>query len=558
MKRNIINTDVVIIGGGAAGCQAAIRAKEIDKNSKIIIVEKAGIKRSGCLAAGVNAINAYLNEGETPKSYVEYVKKDSNGLIREDLTYSIGLRLNKMTETLEKYGLKIRKDENGKYVSRGKRSIKIYGEDIKPILAQKVYESKTEVYNKIIITDLIKKDEKISGCYGFSIENGEFYVFNSKAVIIATGGAAGIYKSNNSGAAKHKMWYSPFNTGAGLYMGIKSGAEMTTFEMRFTALRTKDTISPTGTIAQGIKAEQINANGEKYMEKYQDKSTHMRLWATMNENIEGRGPCYLETKGIDEDTLRKIEEAYLSMSPSIILKLRDEKKNMSKKNIEIYGTEPYINGGHGQAGFWVDDDRKTNIDGLYAAGDVTGGSPKKYVTGCMAEGEIAAEAVIDYIKNIKENTELKEYDFKKMEEQIYNYILDKKDKIKADSLEEELQKVMDEYAGGISSFYKVNNFKLLEAREKIKLIQTKLNRMKADNYFELMQCHEVKERVLIAKIVIEHLLYRKETRWKCYQENMDYPFKDDKNWLKFVNSIYEEDNDNVKIIEREYQKYRVI
>lgn len=554
----LIKSDILIIGGGAAGCQAAIRAKELEPERNIVIVDKADIKRSGCLAAGVNAINAYLTEEESPKSYVEYVKKDSGGLIREDLTYSIGFRLNKITNDLESYGLKIMKDNNGKYVSRGKRSIKIYGENIKPILAKKVYESKAEVYNKIIVTDLIKNNGKIYGCYGFSVEDGRFYVFSAKSVIIATGGASGIYKSNNMGAAKHKMWYSPFNTGAGIYMGLKEGAEMTTFEMRFIALRTKDTISPTGTIAQGIRAKQVNSLGEDYMKKYEDKSTAMRLWATMNENLEGRGPCYLDTKGIDDITKKNIEEAYLSMSPSIILKWRDEKKDISKEGVEIYGTEPYINGGHGQAGFWVDDNRKTTLEGLYAAGDAVGGSPKKYVTGCMAEGEIAVEAALEYIKNVKENYIPNGEELNDAKDKVYKYILDKNNKVSPNSLEEDIQKIMDEYAGGISTFYKVNNSKLLEAKKKLSLCDEKLKILKAENYFELMKCHEVKERLLIAKAVVEHLLYRQETRWKCYQENMDYPLKDDKNWLKFVNSVYNKEKNIIEIVERNYDEYRVI
>jgi adenylylsulfate reductase subunit A len=203
-------TDLLIIGGGTAGCQAAIHAKELNPQLDVIIMEKAGIKRSGCLAAGVNAINAYLSNDETPKSYVEYVKKESHGLIREDLTLSIGEKLNHMTKKLEDYGVVFLKDENGNYAVRGKRSVKINGENIKPILAEKTKASGATILNKVISTDYIVENGKVIGAYGFSLDLKKFYVIKSKAVICTTGGAAGIYKPNNPVEARHKMWYSPF------------------------------------------------------------------------------------------------------------------------------------------------------------------------------------------------------------------------------------------------------------------------------------------------------------------------------------------------------------
>ena len=95
------------------------------------------------------------------------------------------------------------------------------------------------------ISDYIVEDNTIKGAFGFHMENGTAYEIRAKKVLCATGGAAGLYKPNNPGFSRHKMWYPPFNTGAGYAMGIDAGAEMTTFEMRFIALRCKDTIAPT-------------------------------------------------------------------------------------------------------------------------------------------------------------------------------------------------------------------------------------------------------------------------------------------------------------------------
>ena len=112
MKNRIIDTDVLIIGGGTAGCFAGITLggkKDLD----VLIVEKANIVRSGCLAAGVNAINAYITKGRVPQDYVDYCKKDADGIVREDLLLSMSERLNHVTKIMEDLGLVILKNENG-------------------------------------------------------------------------------------------------------------------------------------------------------------------------------------------------------------------------------------------------------------------------------------------------------------------------------------------------------------------------------------------------------------------------------------------------------------
>ena len=547
-----IYVDILIIGGGAAGCQAAIHAKTKNKELNVLIVDKANIKRSGCLAAGVNAINAYLTKGETPLSYVNYVKKDSAGLIREELTYTIGERLNEMARKLEIYGLPFMKDEKGDYVARGKRSVKINGENIKSILSDAVYQSGTKVLNKVNIIELITQNNKVIGALGLSIDGERFYVISSKAVVCSTGGASGIYKPNNGGFARHKMWYSPFNTGGGFAMGLRAGAEMTTFEMRFIALRTKDTLSPTGTIAQGVKSKHINANGEEYLKNYPNNSTPMRLYATLIENYEGRGPCYLDTRGISSETVANLKEAYLNMSPSILLKWSDDNLNPSTEPIEIIGSEPHIVGGHGQAGYWIDKNRGTTLSGLYAAGDVAGGSPKKYVTGAMAEGEIAVESAIKYIEDsffVDISDKLIEKNLKNIEE-----IFSREKKLQIEGLEENMQKIMDEYAGGISQNYRMNKEKLLIARKKMKELNSIFNKSAIEKKEELVDYYELRDKILIARVLIEHLLYRKETRWRCYQERVDHPEIDNENWLKFINSQYHLSKDEIKIVERSFDK----
>lgn len=545
-----IKTDVLIIGGGTAGCYGALTlAKESGLN--VLIAEKANIKRSGCLAAGVNAINAYIVKGRKPEDYVDYATKDAAGIVRRDLLLSAARRFNEVTAKMEQLGLVILKDENGDYVARGNRNIKINGENFKPILADAVSKEETiEVLNYVNITDLLVKDNKVYGAVGFSIVEEKAYVILADAVILSTGGASGLYRPNNPGFSRHKMWYPPFNTGAGYAMGIKAGAEMTSFEMRFIALRCKDTIAPTGTIAQGVRAKQVNSRGFIYEDKY-GLTTSERVYGTVKENQLGNGPCYLKTTSIKKEQDMDLLKAYLNMAPSQTLKWIESGKMPSEQDVEIEGTEPYIVGGHTASGYWIDTNRETTIHDLYAAGDVAGGCPQKYVTGALAEGEIAAQSILHKWKKEEEQVPQIESQIDEILEQYEKIRNAKNTLFSIDDLEEGMQKVMDEYAGGISTHYQYNEKQLSLADEKIDKILELTNQIGAQDMHELLFAYELKERLLVCKALIAHLKSRKETRWHSFNENLDYPNTDEA-YFKYVNSKME--NGKIKTYLRELVK----
>lgn len=540
-SEKLIHTDVLIIGGGTAGCYAALTLRSLS-DASVVIAEKADIRRSGCLAAGVNALNAYITKGHTPQFYVDYAKKDAAGIVREDLLLTMSEGLNEVTKKLEDLGLVILKDEQGEYVARGTRNIKINGENIKTILADAVKKlDDVQVINHLNITDYIVRDNTIAGALGFDIRTGTAYEIRAKAVLCATGGAAGLYRPNNPGFSRHKMWYCPFNTGAGYAMGIRAGAEMTTFEMRFIALRCKDTIAPTGTIAQGVGAKQVNARGDVYEQKY-GLTTSQRLYGTVRETLDGNGPCYLRTEGITPAQDESLLKAYLNMAPSQTLKWIESGKLPSQQNVEIEGTEPYVVGGHTASGYWVDTNRQTTIRHLYAAGDVAGGCPQKYVTGALVEGEIAAKDMVRQgLSDVSGLDEAQEKAILAEKVAEYNAALGETDSFfTVEQLEEAMQKVMDTYAGGIGSHYQYNEKQLALADEKIDQLMELAAHVGASDYHELLFVYELRERLTVCKVLIAHLRARKETRWHSFAENLDYPeLRAD--WLKYVNSRMDED-----------------
>ena len=555
------------------------------------MAEKAHIKRSGCLAAGVNAINCYILPNRTVQDYVDYATKDAAGIVRDDLLRTMCERVNGTVHELERLGLVILKDDQGNYVARGNRNIKINGENIKPILASAVESLKNcQVINQLVITDYIVRDNRIYGAVGFHKETGTIYEIEATYVICATGGASGVYKPNNPGFSRHKMWYSPFNTGAGYAMGILQGAEMTTLEMRFIALRCKDTIAPTGTIAQGVGAKQINGLGENYESVY-GITTSQRVYGTVQEQVEGRGPCYLGTKGISPDQEQDLLKAYLNMAPSQTLRWVERGQGPATENVEIEGTEPYIVGGHTASGYWVDTHRETTITNLFAAGDVAGGAPQKYVTGALAEGEIAGDEIVRRYQEQGETPSVENETWYKeaIDAIVKRYtsqmgadggagisrtndsnlpahmsdssvvvrtnddsaqtsannsailvgIHDTSTLAHIEAKEQRLQNIMDVYAGGISQAYKYTEESLDIAKSKLQALAKDIEQLEANTLHELSYLYELRDRIVVAQALVAHLGGRKETRWHSFGEHGDYPNCSDEG-LVYVNSVYKD------------------
>lgn len=514
LRHEILHTDILIVGGGTAGCYAAYILRE--SGLSVMIAEKANIRRSGCLAAGVNAINAYINPGHTVQEYVDYARRDAAGIVRNDLLVTMCEGLNEAAETLEKLGLVFLKNADGSYAARGARNVKINGENIKPLLARAACQPNVTVLNHVNMTDYLVQEGRVYGAVGFDVRKPVTYTITAKAVLCAAGGAAGLYRPNNPGFSRHKMWYCPFNTGAGYAMGLRAGAEMTTLEMRFVALRCKDTIAPTGTIAQGAGAKQVNADGENYEQTY-GLTTNERVYGTTAENRAGRGPCALHTAGIPQEQQQSLYRAYLNMAPSQTLKWLESGHGPAEQDVEIEGTEPYIVGGHTASGYWIDTWRASTLQGLFVAGDAAGGAPQKYVSGAMAEGKIAALSAAAFCRAhtpLEGPVKIPDYQ---------SFFENPPSLFSAEDLEEAMQKFMDEYAGGRGASYEYSSARLAIAADHVKMIANRAKKLHADTMDDLLHICELTDRLEVCRAVIAHLGARHETRWPGFGVHQEYP-----------------------------------
>jgi len=583
-----------------AAVEAAYWAKKHGK--KVTLVDKAAMDRSGAVAMGLSAINQYvgLKDGQnTMKDYVDYVRNDLMGVTREDLVASIARHVDSTVHLFEKWGLPIWKDKDGGYVHEGRWQLMINGESYKIIVAEAAKNAlgTDNIYERVFITEPLMDGDRCVGALGFSVRENKFYVFKAKAVMAAMGGAVGVFKPRSSGEGAGRAWYPPFNSGASAYFTIKAGAEMTCQEVRFIPVRFKDAYGPVGAWFLLFKSTATNADGGNYMQerrpelekwgsygKVKPVPANLRNWLMMLDVMEGKGPIYMQTaeaiqRIADQNPdpkarkkkLKELEseawEDFLDMTISQAILWAAMDIQPEEKPSEIAAAEPYFIGSHsGASGAWVSGpkdlapeeyfwgyENMTTIKGLFAAGDASGASSHKFSSGSLTEGRIAAKAAIRYL--VKEDLAGIKYDDAKInamrdtilkplklyvdnvdkttqEDVNPNYILPKMYMMR-------LQKLMDEYAGGVTAQFTTSQKNLEQALLLIKLLKEDSEKLAAKNLHQLMRCWENVHRTYQAEAHVRAILFREETRWPGYYFRSDKPKMDEENWKVFVNLSYD-------------------
>ena len=547
-----------------------------------------------------------------PEDFVKYVTTDMMGIAREDLVYDIGRHVDGTVHLFEKWGLPIFKNEEGKYVREGPWQLLIHGESYKPIIAEaaKMAIGEENIYERVFITHLLmdkNNPKRVAGAVGFSVRKDEFYVFKAKAVIIATGGATLLFRPRNVGEGSGRTWYAIFDTGSGYAMAIWAGAEMTQMEHRFIPFRYKDGYGPVGCWFLFFKCKATNAYGEEYITKKETIAeyepyasatpvpTPLRNHQALVELEAGRGPIYMRTdeaiaklkeEGADlKHLLNEAWEDFLDMTISQALLWAAQNIDPAEKPSEAFTAEPYIMGSHsGCSGIWVagpedispDEykqtfpfngayNRMTTIEGLFAIGDNAGASAHKFSSGSFTEGRLAGKAAVRYIVEQNPNPEIDEAKVEELKELVYkpfktfeegkgastredvnpNYILPRQGLTR-------LQKIMDDYAAGASTWYRTNEKMLERALELLQMLKEDCQKLAARDLHELLRAWELIHRIWTAEAHIRHMLFRQETRWPGYYYRMDYPKIDDENWKCFVNSTYDAEKGEWNVFKRPY------
>jgi len=581
VKTHHEDCDVLVVGGGMAGTGATFEARHWGRDLKIICVEKANIDRSGAVAQGLYAINCYMGmqwDENQPEDHVRYARNDLMGLVREDLGYDMARHVDSAVHMFDEWGLPMMKDEKtGRYLREGKWQIMIHGESYKPIVAEAAKKSADKIYNRIMVTHLLMDEEKenrVGGAVGFNMRTGDYHVFRAKTVIVAAGGASHIFKPRAVGEGMGRTWYAPWSNGSAYALPIAVGAKMTQMENRIVLCRFKDGYGPVGAYFLHLKTYTQNANGENYEKKWYDQTkelvgeyidhhptpTCLRNHAFIQETIAGRGPIQMvTTEAFQDPHLETVGwENFLGMTVGQAVVWASQNIDPKYTNPELTTSEPYVMGSHATcSGAWVSGpedlsppeyfwgyNRMLTVDGLFGAGDTVGGSAHKFSSGSFTEGRLAAKAAVKYIQDQKaENIKVTDKQCEDFKEAIYkpleNYTVGQNE-ITGGTVSpsyispiqglQRLQRIMDEYVGGIATNYMTNGNMLKRGLELLEWLQEDLENVGAEDYHQLMRAWELKHRALTSQCVTEHTMFREETRWPGYYYRGDHMKLDDENW----------------------------
>jgi adenylylsulfate reductase subunit A len=583
------NIDILVAGAGLGGTGAAFEARYWGQNKKIIVAEKANIDRSGAVAQGLYAINCYMGTrfGENnPEDHVRYARIDLMGMVREDLLFDMARHVDSAVHQFEEWGLPIMRDlQKGSYLREGRWQIMIHGESYKPIVAEAAKKSADKVYNRVCITHLLMdeaKENRVAGAVGFNVRTGDYHVFKSKTVICGAGGASNLFKPRSVGEGAGRVWYAPWSSGSAYALMINAGAKMTQMENRIVLARFKDGYGPVGAYFLHLKAYTQNAYGDEYESKwfpglqemvgkeYLDPelshATHrpiptcLRNHAIIHEVNAGRGPIHMVTMHSFQDP--HLEEIgwhnFLGMTVGQAVLWAATDVDPKNENPELTTSEPYVMGSHATGcGAWCSGpadisppeyqwgyNRMMSVEGLFGAGDAVGGTPHAFSSGSFTEGRIAAKSACQYIDDGKaEGIRVSEATIAKLKEEVFrpmeHYKLYRNDIVAGEvnpnyhnprqSLDR-LQKLMDEYCAGVTVNYMTNDKLLSIGLKKLKIMEEDLQKIAAKDLHELLRAWEVKHRHRTSECVMQHTLFRKETRWPGYYYRGDALKLDDANW----------------------------
>jgi adenylylsulfate reductase subunit A len=592
-----------------AAVEAAHWAKA--HNVKVTVVDKAAMDRSGAVAMGLSAINQYvgIKDGQnTLKDYVEYVRNDLMGIARDDLVASIARHVDSTVHLFEKWGLPIWLDAEGNYVHEGRWQLMINGESYKVVVAEAAKNALNalggEIYERVFIVEPLLDGDRIAGAVGFSVRENKFYVFKAKAVMAAMGGAVHVFKPRSAGEGLGRAWYPPWNSGSSLYFTARAGATQTCQEIRFIPVRFKDAYGPVGAWFLLFKSRATNALGGEYMVerrpelenwgpygKVKPIPANLRNYLGMLDVLEGKGPIYMRT----EEAIQKLSEAepdekkrkkklkeleseawedFLDMTISQAILWAGTNVQPEEKPSEIAAAEPYFIGSHsGGSGAWVSGMKDlappeyfwgyghmSTVKGLFCAGDATGASSHKFSSGSTTEGRIAAKEAVRFIVENNTQPNVDEAEVAALKERILKP-LDIFQEFKAGSSDPDinpnyikpkmfmfrLQKMMDEYAAGVTAQFTTSKAQLEKCLELLDFLKEDSEKLAAEDLHELMRCWENVQRMWQAEIHVRTMLFREETRWPGYYFRSDFPKIDEDNWKCFVNGTWDRNSGEWKM-----------
>jgi adenylylsulfate reductase subunit A len=541
-----LSADVLIIGGGLAGTNAAMGAAE--KGASVLVADKGNINRSGDIGGGVDHFMAFLNEGQewdTQNAFLDYVEMIGRGTGHLSIIESVYCaELPDAIERMARIGNPLTQADGSFYRTKsmgqpGTYWINFNGKRLKPCLGKAVRKLGCTVLDKVMMVDLLTHQDAVVGGIGFHIRSGSFYILQTKATVIATGNTNRLYE--NPRINPFNTWLCPFDTGDGQIMALNAGAALTNMEYMRMTLLPKGFAAPGFNALVGMGGRFLNSLGEYYMEKHHPMGNRAPryevVYFTLDEIRKGHGPIYIDCRHLNEDDLIHLEASLGYDKDTLPDYFEQRKEDLRTKPVEITVSEGMQAGPTEVtgSGIKIDKDSAATVPGLFACGDAS--DHNRCVHGAVTGGYKAGKSAATYAKGLTHGDGAPKSIIR---EEIDRFMkpLYRPSGYPYRQIEDAIRKIMAEHVGPMRT-----KGSLKCGLEKLQRIESYLDEMKATNFHELMRAHETRSILSVGKVMATTALFRTESRNKPYHHRLDFPDTDNTNWCGLV--VFRKDGDRL-------------
>ena len=529
MKTIEMEFDLVVIGGGTGGPMAAVKAKERNPKLRVLLIDKANVKRSGAISMGMDGLNNAVIPGHaTPEQYVKEITVANDGIVDQEAVMAYASRSFDMIQELDRWGVKFEKDETGDYSVRKVHHLGAYvlpmpeGHHMKRILYRQLKRARVEITNRVVITRVLTgADGAVAAVMGFDCRTAELYVIKTKTAIISTG-AAGRLGLPASGYLMG-TYENPTNCGDGHAMAFHAGADLANLECFQINPLIKDYNGPACAYVTGpLGGYTANSKGDRFIEC--DYWSGAMMQEFHNELVSGNGPVFLKLDHLAEETIQEIETILHSNERPSRGRFHEKRGNDYRKQmVEMHISEIGFCSGHSASGIHINARGETSVKGLYAAGDCAS-VPHNYMLGAFVYGKLCGENAAAYCADthavsVDEEAVIAES----------NRILEPLSRsggLTPYQIEFKTRRLVNDYLQPpkITSKYEIGLRRFAEIREDLKA-------MSASNAHELMRAMEAHSILDCAEMAAHASMFRTESRWGLYHNYVDHPNRDDTNWF---------------------------
>lgn len=537
----IIETDVLVVGGGVAGCLAVIGAAEA--GARVAVLEKGGIiERAGSIAAGVDHFLAVLEQGpewDTPDYLLRHVPALTEGVTDLDVASRLVHGLKGMVHRLERLGVDFHDPEAGDqpyhrhraFGLPGEYHINFDGRDFKHLIGRAARNTGARVIERAMVTDLLLEEGRPRGAVAFHVRHGAVYFILARAVVLATGDTNRL--SRNASGVPFDSWHSPYNTGDGQAMALRAGARLANMEF------TESTVSPKGYSSQGLNAftgggaHLVNARGERFMFKYHPAGERARrsdlVYGVVAEILEGRGPIRCDCRHLPPGEIARLERTLGVDRPAMPGYLAQKGIRLAHEPFEVTVTEMssrrggvYFRG----SGVHIGPECASSLPGVFAAGDCC--TMSAGIAGAAVLGHVAGESAARYALARPRPRDLPPEDREAIHAAVFRPLA-RAEGVAFRAFEDEVRAIVTGCLG-----YRREAGRMREGLERLRALRAREEALVAGDHHGLMRVNEARNIRLVAEALAVSALERRETRGGAGHVRVDFPRPDDREGLRII------------------------